>query len=135
MGLKIFKKRKYLKVEEFIKEMIEKHKEVNVALKKSQNDIKMYVNRNRRESVEYKVGDKMLLSTKDLVSLMKKQRMQKLMERFVGPYKIKKISENVVELCILLYSFLLNPSPLYYGPESEPSHNYWFSPLVLSLGY
>ena len=41
----------------------------------------------------------MVLSTKDLKYQMVKRRIEKLTERFVGPYKIKKIvSPNAVEL-------------------------------------
>ena len=41
----------------------------------------------------------MLLSTKDLKWQMKGRRTEKLMERFVGPYKVKRIiSNNMVEL-------------------------------------
>jgi len=40
-----------------------------------------------------------MLSTKDLKYQMVGRRMEKLTERFVGPYKVKKIiSLNVVEL-------------------------------------
>jgi len=40
-----------------------------------------------------------MLSTKDLKYQMVGKRTKKLMERFVGPYKIKKIiSLNIVEL-------------------------------------
>jgi len=40
-----------------------------------------------------------MLSTKDLKYQMVGRRTEKLMERFVGPYKIKKIvSTNVIEL-------------------------------------
>ena len=40
-----------------------------------------------------------MLSTKDLKYQMVGRRMEKLTERFVGPYKVKKIvSTNVVEL-------------------------------------
>jgi len=48
---------------------------------------------------KYKVGDLVMLSTKDLKYQMVERRTEKLMERFVGPYKIKKIvSLNAVEL-------------------------------------
>ena len=41
----------------------------------------------------------MLLSTKDLKWQMKGRRMEKLTERFVGPYKVKRVvSTNAVEL-------------------------------------
>ena len=60
------------------------------------------MNINRKEVVEYKVRDKVLLSTKDLMWQMENRETKKLMEKFVEPYKIKKIiSENVVELELL----------------------------------
>ena len=41
----------------------------------------------------------MLLSTKDLKFQMVRRRTEKLIERFVGPYKVKKIiSANAIEL-------------------------------------
>ena len=49
--------------------------------------------------MEYKAGDLVLLSTKDLKWQMVRQSSEKLVKRFVGPYKIKAIiSSNVVEL-------------------------------------
>jgi len=45
------------------------------------------------------VGDWVLLSTKDLKFQMVSRRTEKLTERFMGPYKIKKvISTNAIEL-------------------------------------
>ena len=95
IGFNIRKKRKYVKVEEFVKEMKDRHKEAKVALVKSQEEIKRYVDRNRKEIEKYKVGDKVLISTKNfLMELMKK-----LMEKYIRPYVAKKIiSENVVKL-------------------------------------
>ena len=64
--------------------------------------MKKYMNINRKEVVEYKVRDKVLLSTKNLMLQMRNREIKKLMEEFVGPYKIKKIiSENMVELELL----------------------------------
>jgi len=61
--------------------------------------MKKYANRKRGEVNEYKVGDLVMLSTKDLKYQMVGRRTEKLVERFVGPYKVKKIiSANVVEL-------------------------------------
>jgi len=60
--------------------------------------MKKYTNKNRKEIVEYKVGDRILLSMKDLVWQMKDRKMKKLIERFVGLYII---SENTVELELL----------------------------------
>ena len=57
------------------------------------------MDRKRGEVVEYQVGDLVLLSTKDLKWQMVGQSSEKLVEQFVGPYKIKAIiSSNVVEL-------------------------------------
>jgi len=65
----------------------------------TQEDIKKYVDRHRLEAVEYKVGDLVLLSTKDLKWQMIGQRSEKLTKRFVGPYRVKTIiSSNAVEL-------------------------------------
>ena len=55
--------------------------------------------RKRGEVNDYKVGDLVMLSTKDLKYQMAGRRTEKLMERFVGSYRIKKIvSSNAVEL-------------------------------------
>ena len=73
-----------------------------MALEKAQEEIKKYINRKRREVNEYKVGDLVMLSTKDLKYQMIGRRTEKLTERFVGPYKVKKIiSANTVELELL----------------------------------
>jgi len=61
--------------------------------------MKKYADRKRAEVNDYKVGDLVMLSTKDLKYQMVKRRTDKLMERFVSPYKIKKIvSSNAIEL-------------------------------------
>jgi len=61
--------------------------------------MKKYIDRKRGEADDYKVRNLVMLSTKDLKYQMVGRRTEKLMERFVGPYKIKKIiSSNVVEL-------------------------------------
>jgi len=61
--------------------------------------MKKYVNRKRAEVDEYKVEDLVILSTKNLKYQMIERRTEKLTERLVGPYKIKKIVlMNVVEL-------------------------------------
>jgi len=68
-------------------------------LEKAQEKIKKFANRRRREKKEYKVGDLVLLSMKDLKWQMKGKRSEKLTERFVSPYKVKGIvSSNVIEL-------------------------------------
>ena len=99
MGFELRKKGKYEGAERFAKEMEEVQREVKAALIKAQEDMRRYADRHRAEAVEYKVGDWVLLSTKDLKWQMVGRRSEKLTERFVGPYKIKAIiSSNVVEL-------------------------------------
>jgi len=64
-----------------------------------QEEIKKYIDRKRVEVNDYKVGDLVILSTKDLKYQMVGRRTEKLTERFVSPYKIKKIVLlNAVEL-------------------------------------
>ena len=99
MGFEGRKKRKYKGAKKFIEKMKEIQKEVRVALGKAQEKIKKYANRKRGEVDDYKVGDLVMLSTKDLKYQMVGRRTEKLMKRFVGPYKVKKIvSSNAVEL-------------------------------------
>jgi len=61
--------------------------------------MKKYTNRKRSDVEEYKVGDLVMLSTKDLKYQMVRRRTEKLTKRFIGLYKIKEIvSLNVVKL-------------------------------------
>ena len=61
--------------------------------------MKKFANRRQREGKEYKVGDLVLLSMKDLKWQIKGRRLEKLTEHFVGLYKVKGIvSSNVIEL-------------------------------------
>jgi len=61
--------------------------------------MKKYIDKKRGEANSYKVKDLVMLSTKDLKYQMVRRRTEKLMERFIGPYRIKKIvSSNAVEL-------------------------------------
>ena len=82
--------------------MKEIQEEAKVVLEKTQEKIKKYADKKKTEVNKYKVGDLMILSTKDLKYQMIKRRTEKLTERFVGPYKIKKIVLiNAVELKLL----------------------------------
>jgi len=93
------KKGKYQGAEKFIEKMKEIQEEAKAALGKAQEEMKKYADRRRGEVDDYKVGDLVILSTKDLKYQMVGRRTEKLTERFVGPYKIKKIvSSNAVEL-------------------------------------
>ena len=59
--------------------------------------MKRYADRGRRETEVWKRGDRVLLSTKDLV--FKERPSKKLTERYVGPYAIEEVvSLNVVKL-------------------------------------
>ena len=64
--------------------------EAKAALGKAQEEMKKYTDRKRAEVDEYKVEDLVMLSTKDLKYQMVRRRTEKLTERFVGPYRIKK---------------------------------------------
>ena len=102
MGFEMRKKGKYKGAEKFVIKMKEVQKEAKVALGKVQKKMRKYADRKREEVDEYKVGDLVMLSTKDLKYQMIGRRTEKLMEQFVGHYKVKKIvSANVVELKLL----------------------------------
>ena len=76
---------------------------------KSQKEMKKQVDRSRKEIEEYKVGDKVLISTKYFSMELMKRVTKKLMEKFIRPYVVRKIvSENVVEL-ELLVSLRIHP--------------------------
>ena len=103
MGFDIRKKGKNEKAEEFAKEMKKRHEEARAALVKSQKEMKRQADRSRKETEEYMVGDKVLISTKDFSMELMKRVTKKLMEKFIRPYVVKKIvSENVVELELLV---------------------------------
>jgi len=99
MGFEERKKRKYKGVEKFIEKMKEIQEEAKAILGKIQEEMKRYIDKRRAEVDDYKVGDLVMLSTKDLKYQIVGRRTEKLTEKFIGPYKIKKIvSTNAVEL-------------------------------------
>ena len=99
MGFKVRRKGRYEGAEKFVMKIKEIQGEAKVALGKAQEEMKKYMDRKRAEVNEYRVGDLVMLSTKDLKYKMVGRRTEKLMERFVGPYKVKKIIlVNAVEL-------------------------------------
>jgi len=99
MGFEERKKGKYKGVEKFVTKMKEIQKEAKAALEKVQEEMKKYTDKKRGDVDKYKVGDLVMLSTKDLKYQMVRRKTEKLTERFVGPYRIKKIiSSNAVEL-------------------------------------
>jgi len=99
MGFEMRKKGKVMKAEEFVVKMKEIQEEAQAALRKVQEEMKRQADRHREEVEEYKVGDMVLLSTRDLKWQMIRRRTDKLTERFVGPYRVKGIiSLNAIEL-------------------------------------
>jgi len=67
MGGDIRRRGKVEKVMEFVERMKKVHEEAGVALKKAQEDMKRQADRGRKETEDWKKGDRVLLSTKDLV--------------------------------------------------------------------
>ena len=109
MGFDIRKKEKNEKAKKFVREIKERHEEARATLVKSQEEMKRQVDKSRKEVEEYRIDDKVLVSTKDFsIELMKKVT-KKLMEKFIGPYVVRKILlENTVEL-ELLASLKIHP--------------------------
>jgi len=61
--------------------MKKRYEKIQAVLRKLQEEMKKYANRNQRKLVEFKVEDKVLLSIKDLVYKMAKRRTKKLIDR------------------------------------------------------
>ena len=99
MGFETRKKRKYEGAEKFVTKIKEIQEEAKAVLGKAQEEMKKYTDRKRAKVDKYKVEDLVMLSTKDLKYQIVGRRTKKLTERFIGPYKIKKIVlSNAVEL-------------------------------------
>ena len=99
MGFEGRRKGKYEAAGKFVKKMRKIQEEAKAALGKAQEEMKKFADRKQGKGEEYRVGDLVLLSTKDLKWQMKGRRSEKLMECFVGPYKVKGIvSSNTIEL-------------------------------------
>jgi len=97
IGGDIRKKGKVESATEFVERMKKVHEEAGAALKKTQEKMKRYADRNRRETEKWKKGDRVLLSMKDLV--FKERPVRKLTERYVRPYTIEEVvSTNTVKL-------------------------------------
>ena len=99
MGFDIRKKGKNVKAEEFVKEIKDRHEEAKAAMVRSQEEMKKQADRNRKKAEEYRVGDKVLISTKNFPMELMKRAMKMIIEKYIGPYVVKNIiSENTVEL-------------------------------------
>ena len=97
MGGDIRRKGKVESATAFVERMKKVQEEAVAALRKTQEEMKRYADRGRKETEVWKKGDRVLLSTKDLV--FKERPSKKLMERYVGPYMIKEVvSSNAVKL-------------------------------------
>ena len=97
MGGDIRKNGKVESTMEFVERMKKVHEKAGVVLKKMQEEMKRYTDRNRKETEKWKKGDRVLLNTKDLV--FKERPVRKLTERYVGPYAIEEVvSTNMVKL-------------------------------------
>ena len=80
MGFEMRKKGKFERAEDFAKRIKEVYKEAEAALRKSQEEMRKYADRKRNKPEKYRVGDWVLLSTKDLKFQMKGRHSEKLME-------------------------------------------------------
>jgi len=97
MGGDIRKKGKVESATEFVERMKKVQEEVEAALRKTQEEMKRYVDRGRKETEKWKRGDRVLLSIQDLV--FKERPSRKLTERYAGPYVIEEVvSSNAVKL-------------------------------------
>ena len=67
MGGNIRKREKIEKVMEFVKRIKKVYEEAGAALKKVQEDMKKQADRGRKETEDWKKGNRVMLSTKDLV--------------------------------------------------------------------
>ena len=67
MGADIRKKEKVEKATEFAERMKKVQEEAGIALRKVQEEMKQQADRGRKEVEEWKKGDKVMLSMKDLV--------------------------------------------------------------------
>ena len=73
------------------------HEEAGVVLKKAQEDMRKQTDRERKETKNWKKGDRIMLSTKDFV--FKERPVKKLVDQYVRPYAIKEVvSTNAVKL-------------------------------------
>jgi len=97
IGEDIRKREKVESVMEFVERMKKVHEEAEVALKKTQEDMKRQIDRGRKETKNWKKGDRVMLSTKDLV--FKKRPARKLVDQYIGLYMIEEVvSTNVIKL-------------------------------------
>jgi len=100
MGGDIRKSGKVEKAIELVERIKKIHEEARAALKKAQEDMKRQADRERKEMENWKKGDRIMLSTKNLV--FKERLVKKLVDHYMGLYTIEEIvSTNTVKLQLL----------------------------------
>jgi len=67
MGIDLRKKGKIEKATEFVERMRKVHEEARAVLVRAQEEMKRQVDKERKKAEVWKVGNKVILSTKDLV--------------------------------------------------------------------
>jgi len=80
MGFEGRRGKRFEVAEEFAERMKQVQEEVKAVLGKVQEEMRRYADRKRREGTEFKVGDLVLLSTRELKWHMKGRRSEKLTE-------------------------------------------------------
>ena len=117
MGTEPHRTTKVVTVDDFVSTMKEIHTEVAAALSKAQDDMKHHADTHRSSTPEFKIGDTVLMSTRNHSS-------SKLANRWLGPYTIIKIlpSHNTVVLKLpthLKIHLTINVSKLkvYHTPQ------------------
>jgi len=136
MGFEGRRKGKYKAAEKFIEKMKKIQEEAKAVLGKAQEEMRKFVDRKQGKSKEYRVGDLVLLSTKDLKWQMKGRQLEKLTECFVGPYKIKRIiSSNAIELelpkSIKIHSVVNVSKVRLYKPQVEGQKKTLPKPVII----
>ena len=132
------KKGKVLRAEEFVVKMKEIQEEAQAALRKAQEEMKKQADRYRGKAEEYKIGDRVPLSTQDLKWQMVGRRTDKLMERFVGPYRVKGIILSNAKELDLLNNVRIHPvvniSRIHRYRDQVKGQKVMPSPLVVIEG-
>ena len=87
MGGDIRKREKVESAMKFVERMKKVYEKAGMALKKVQEDIKRQADRGRKETKNWKKGNRVILSTKDLV--FKERLARKLVDQYIGSYTIE----------------------------------------------
>jgi len=136
MGFEGRRKGKYEAVGKFLERMRRIQEEAKAVLGKAQEEMKKFVDKKQRKGEKYRVGDLVLLSTKNLKWQMKGRRSEKLTKHFVGPYKVKGIiSSNVIELelpkSIRIYPIVNISRVRLYKPQVEGQKKIPSKPVII----